>query len=173
MQSVLNGKDKPVPKCFPMKNIIRGMRRHAIRFERAGNETADMRTSVACATVTAIIRDLTQEGNHENEKRGDYACVEWFGFWLHQGLQETGAICIIRSGVILIRSRASASETYIPSVAMIGTSDNLLAVPGNLLVVRKALNQDYCPRYALAGEANWEAVYFKGPRSEYRTSYFM
>lgn len=31
---------RPVPKCFPMKNTIRGMRRSELRFERVGKETA-------------------------------------------------------------------------------------------------------------------------------------
>jgi len=36
---------------------------------------------------------LTQEGNHENEKRGHYACAERFGFWPHQEHPEAGVLC--------------------------------------------------------------------------------
>jgi hypothetical protein len=94
--------NKPVPKCFPMKNIIRGIRRNEIRFERVGNETADTRTSVTSSIVTASDHlRLTQEGNHENRKRGNYARVECFGFWLHQEYPGAGVIFEMRLGVIL------------------------------------------------------------------------
>lgn len=47
---------------------------------------------------------LTEEGNQENEKRGDYTGVVCFGFWLHQEGPEAGVICWMNEHVVLAKS---------------------------------------------------------------------